>query len=143
MKTDSTYKTKQKQMVLDYVKSIEGTHVTVGQISDYFRENKWDIGLTTIYRQLDRLILKGVVRKFIIEGETSAHFEYVKTDHEDSHYHFKCEECGVLVNFSCDHLKEIEDHLALDHGFTVSSSKTVFYGYCKSCMPPKELVASI
>ena len=44
------YKTKQMTEILTFLKSVQGRHVTVNEICDFFREKGISVGTTTIYR---------------------------------------------------------------------------------------------
>ena len=42
------YKTKQMTEILTFLKSVQGRHVTVNEICDFFREKGISVGTTTI-----------------------------------------------------------------------------------------------
>lgn len=129
-----SYKTKQKEYILSYIKSLNGKHVTINQIIDYFSENDIKIGMSTIYRYLDKLVSDGIVRKYVIDGVAGACYQYVgEEDKDNEHFHFKCDECGGLIHFECDELDNIQKHLLKNHGFNLNSFKTMFYGKCDKC----------
>ena len=46
--TKVKYKTKQMTELLDFLQSVKGSHVTVSDINNYFREKDIDVGMTTI-----------------------------------------------------------------------------------------------
>lgn len=50
------YNTKQQQAILNYFAHNNDEYLTVSQIADYMNEQHIKIGLTTIYRHLERLI---------------------------------------------------------------------------------------
>lgn len=128
------YNTKQKEIILDYMRTKAGEHITVNDISRYFASNGEKISVATIYRRMDGLVADGVVKKYMLDGETSAYYEYSsECEHGCEHYHFKCEECGKLIHFECDELSMVAEHLAHEHGFDVNSIKTMFYGRCENC----------
>lgn len=128
------YNTKQKEMLVEYLKSTNGGHITISDITKYFISNDMKIGVATLYRHMDKLVLEGKVKKYMLDGETSAYYEYIDNHaHCHSHHHFKCECCGKLIHFECDMLSDISEHLAKEHGFDVNSLKTTFYGKCDKC----------
>jgi Fur family ferric uptake transcriptional regulator len=130
------YRTKQKSELLDYMKSVQGEHVTAQDACDYLRRKGVSIGQTTVYRQLERMVDEGLVNKYVLDANTPACFEYVP---EDSHvkcgvcFHCKCEKCGKLFHVSCETLSGLAAHLMKDHGFEMDPLRTVFYGVCKAC----------
>lgn len=66
--TKVKYKTKQMTELLDFLQSVKGSHVTVSDINNYFREKDIDVGMTTIYRNLEKLVSEGVVAKYVVDG---------------------------------------------------------------------------
>ncbi|MBE6864215.1 MAG: transcriptional repressor [Ruminococcus flavefaciens] len=134
MKRDSGYNTKQKEKLLDYLISNKDKHVNVQTISAYMSEEGTPLGTATIYRRLDKLVEQGVVRKYVIDGKTGACYQYIDSQNNcHEHFHLKCIKCERLIHIDCGHLKGISEHIFAHHGFTVDSSKTVFYGVCSEC----------
>ncbi len=136
MNTRSKYKTKQRDVLLKYLETVPGTHITAGDVCEYFKTQGSNIGQSTVYRQLESLVDEGLVNKYIIDGNSPACFEYVD---KDAHcgpeicFHCKCEKCGVLIHLHCDELKAIQNHLSDEHGFILDPKRTVFYGLCGEC----------
>ena len=64
------YKTKQKDAVLKYMIDHKDAHVTVNQISDNFAQQGTPVGVTTIYRHLEKLLEEGFIRKYTVDGAT-------------------------------------------------------------------------
>ncbi len=139
MGSRSTYRTRQQDELISYLRSNPGKHHTAAQIRDHFSQNDRAIGTTTIYRQLERFVEDGTVRKYMLETGDSACYEYVEQGCKCcSHFHCKCEKCGKLIHLECDELKEIREHLLVHHGFQWDSGRTVFYGICEECSNSEE-----
>ena len=134
MKKDSGYNTSQKEKLMDFLINSREKHTNVQEISAYLRSEGTPVGTATIYRQLDRLVEKGLVRKFVIDGKTGACYQYIENEKEcREHFHLKCLGCGKLIHLSCGQLMDINQHIAEHHGFIVDPSQTVFYGRCAVC----------
>lgn len=161
MNTKSQYNTKQHEEILDYLKSIQGRHVTAGDVYRHMLEQveaeaaeaeaaeaegtKTEadqsakcfrkIGQATVYRQLDRLVEEGFVDKYIIDQNSPACYEYIGTEHcgEGLCVHGKCLKCGRIFHLHCDEIKTLEEHLEEHHGFTPDFRHTVIYGVCDEC----------
>lgn len=134
MKNDSGYNTKQKEMLLSYLITNKNEHTNVTGISAYLAAEGTPVGTATIYRQLDRLVEQGLVRKYTIDGKTGACYQYVDNSSEcRQHFHLKCKSCGRLIHTECARLTEINRHILEHHGFSVDTSMTVFYGVCDCC----------
>ncbi len=137
MSKRAQYRTKQMEELLSYLKSVKGVHITVKDICSHFQDEGITVGVTTIYRHLDRMVKEGLVAKYVIEGTDSACFEYIG-EHENCKkpvcYHCKCEKCGKLIHLQCDEIESLGLHMLENHGFEVNSQRTVFYGICKDCI---------
>ena len=134
MNNATNYKTKQREAIHSYMQSLEGRHVTVNQFANHFDTIGQKIGITTIYRYLDKLVDEGEVKKYTVDGVTGACFQYVdEREYPQEHFHFKCEKCGKLIHFECESLKHTQLHLLENHGFNLDTAKLMFYGTCNQC----------
>ena len=130
----SSYRTKQMAELLELMKSQAGRHLTVHEICGLLEEKGASVGMTTVYRNLEKLVDQGIIAKYTIDGTTSACFEYVPEKGEKQlSYHCKCEKCGRLIHLRCDEVKGLQQHMAQNHGFTMDPLRTVFYGICSDC----------
>ncbi len=138
MKQGNGYKTKQKEQVLDYLRTHAGQHVTAQELSRHLTDSGKPVGTATIYRCLDHLVTDGVLRKYTIDSRTGACYEYVPLSGSCSkHYHLKCMQCDRLYHVECEHLAELDSHVLEHHGFAIDHSKTVLYGICQVCREGK------
>ncbi|MCR5330807.1 MAG: transcriptional repressor [Lachnospiraceae bacterium] len=136
MNNKSMYKTKQREELLEYLISVQGEHITVGDIRTYFERKGASIGVATIYRQLEKMVDEGLVTKYNIDAGSPACFEYVAGDEEhdrDVCFHCKCEKCGKLIHLHCEELEEMQGHLKNEHEFRLNPMRTVLYGICSDC----------
>lgn len=129
----TTYRTRAQEELLTFLKAAPGRHYTAAEIKKHFAGQENPIGTATIYRQLERFVQEGSVRKYIAEPGDSACYAYVEDRHCASHFHCKCAVCGRLIHLDCEELREIQDHLLKEHGFAWDTGKTVFYGTCDQC----------
>lgn len=129
------YSTKQMIELTTYLKSVKGEHVTVNDISRYFISKGISVGTTTIYRQLEKMVAQGTVAKYIIDGTSSACFQYVGDDEHinEVSYHCKCEKCGKLIHIQCEEIEALKQHMMSHHNFEMDCVRTVFYGVCEEC----------
>ncbi len=135
MKNSTGYKTKQRSEVLGVLEKSNGEHITAKQVHERLEKEGSTIGSATVYRQLEKLVEEGLVRRYSLGPGEAACYSYAadeSCDH-DHCFHCVCTKCGKLYHVECDHLAEIAGHLASEHGFTVDPSRTVFYGICESC----------
>ena len=127
------YRTKPSELVLSCLKNNSKRHLTVEEISDILKEQNTPVGMATIYRNAEKLVSEGIVRKYTSDSTISACFQYVSESGCLNHFHLKCTSCGKLFHASCPVLDNIENHILSHHGFFVDNTRTVFYGLCKDC----------
>lgn len=135
MKRPEQYRTKQREALLQYIASLGGGHATAAQIAAYFKNGRVPVGRTTVYRHLEQLTQNGRLRKYTVDGETGACYQYLENPVDcQIHFHLKCERCGVLLHLACDTWNNAQRHIFEEHTFRVNSTKTVLYGICEHCM---------
>lgn len=133
------YKTNQRERILDYLIENKNNHCTADMIVNHFANTNEPIGKATVYRYLDILVENSIVRKYVTEEGKSACFQYISPDDKcHMHYHFKCNRCGKLLHISCELINQVREHVLNEHGFTIDSSQTVFYGICEKCKKEKD-----
>lgn len=139
MATSNEYKTKQKEIIQNYLENHGENHVTIDEVLNYLRSNQISVGRTTIYRYMEKLTEAGTLRKYFLEEGMGACYQYIGENQEcHSHFHLKCIKCGILLHVKCDYLAGADKHILEEHGFEVDNTKTVFYGWCKTCKSNKE-----
>ena len=50
------YRTKQREEIISYLKTVPGKHVTAADVRSHFQDQAVSVGQTTIYRQLEKLV---------------------------------------------------------------------------------------
>ena len=131
---NKTYKTKQKEIILNYFKKFQNKHITVQDIYNYLKKEDNSVGITTIYRHLDKLVADKVIKKYILEGEMCAYFEYIgESEKESIKFHLKCNKCNKLSHFKCSELNNLYIHFINEHHINIDLSKTIYYGICDKC----------
>ncbi len=132
----SKYKTKQQEIIIGYLISSKGNHVTISDICDHIHEQGLSVGQSTIYRQMDHLVEEGIVNKYVVDVNSPACFEYVGEENDDEQtpcVHLKCEKCDKLIHLKCNEMQELEHHLLGHHNFKIDPARTVLYGICEKC----------
>ena len=125
------YNTRQKKQLEEIIEVLGSSHFTAEDVFEAIKKQGKNVGLTTIYRHLDKMVNEGILRKYLSGAGESACYQAVGDCTE--HFHLKCTKCGKLVHLTCKSLDIISDHVLKEHGFSIVSSKTVFFGVCKEC----------
>ena len=136
MERRSTYRTKQRSLLLTCLEGAKDTHMTAADVCEWCRRQGSPVGQSTVYRQLERLVEEGLVRKYTTGESGPACFAYAGAEvHAEggSCFHCRCERCGKLFHLHCRVLEGIGAHLRDKHGFRIDPMRTVFYGLCDEC----------
>ena len=132
MNTGKKYHTKQKELILECMKEHSGTYLTIQEIEELIRTKAQKIGLTTIYRNLDKLTDERKLVKANIEGYAGSCYRYMP-EAEGNLFSLKCEDCGNVVNIKCPELEHLCSHVVEEHHVKINPVKTMFYGTCEDC----------
>ena len=125
------YMTRQQQAVLKCIESCPGGRATAMDLMQMLRQEGQTVGLSTVYRQLEKLVAQGKVHKLLTEE--GACYQYCdKTVHRDC-FLLQCEGCGAIFHMDYSHLGELYGHLLESHGFAINPRRTMFYGLCGKC----------
>ena len=123
-----SYNTKQKELILDVIKNQEHEFT----IKDIYEKLNKEVGLTTIYRLVDKLIDKRLITKFINNNES--YYQYFEKCEQDNHFYLKCNKCGYLVHIDCDCIRDLSNHVIKEHNFKISKESIIINGICKNCI---------
>lgn len=128
------YKTKQQNFILKCLEKHKDENLSVDKIIEYLKKDGVSVGVSTVYRQLNKLCTEKKARKFGINENEGAVYRYIdKKRNCDSHFHLVCCKCNELIHLECDSIATVYRHIFSEHEFQVDTVKTVFYGVCKKC----------
>ena len=132
MKNTGSYKTKQRDIVLSCIIKNKDNHFTVDEIVELLKKDDTPVGKSTVYRYLNILASEGMVRKYISDDVSPTSYQY-SDEACNCTYHLRCNSCGELLHAHDDTPKIISETILKLYSFTLDSSKTIFYGFCKKC----------
>lgn len=119
---------RQRQIILDTLKE-NVVHPTAEYLYDVMKEKYPSISLSTLYRNLNQLAEKGLIKK--IDGlEVSSHFDH--NIHE--HYHFICEKCKKVFDIPVGIAPDVVANAEKETGFVVNKHDIVLHGICNECL---------
>ncbi len=126
-----TYMTRQQRAVLEGVQRSPEGCATAAELAEQLHAQGQAVGLTTVYRQLERLAQQGLVHKVVTDA--GAYYQYCTAHDEGNCFLLKCEKCGAIRHLDCSHLGELYQHLEREHHFRIDPRRTLFYGLCERC----------
>ena len=128
MNRSDTYNTKQKELILKIIEKQKKEFT----VKDIYEEVKDKTGLTTVYRLIDRLVEEGVIAK-TIEKDNKPKYQYLEKCEENNHFYLKCKNCKTMKHVDCDCIKDLSNHILINHEFITSKENIIINGICKNC----------
>ena len=125
------YNTTGKNNILNYIKQYNSSF-TAKELFNKLKENNCDVGLTTIYRYLDELLEKSMLKKYF-NDKNIAYYQYLKPCEHNNHFYLKCNNCGNLIHVDCNCIVEIQNHINKDHRFNIDNKNIIITGLCDKC----------
>jgi Fur family ferric uptake transcriptional regulator len=121
--------TRQRSLIIDTFFALSG-HLSVEELWAKVREHDPRVSVATVYRTMKLLHECGLAhaRNF---GDGQTRYEAAVGRHH--HDHLICTRCGTIVEFENDRIEALQDKVARQHGFQVTSHKMELYGFCESC----------
>jgi Fur family transcriptional regulator, ferric uptake regulator len=106
-----------------------GRHLTSSEIYTKALKRRPGIGVSTVYRGLERLRDLGMVSELFVPGVDGATYEPAGPRHA----HFRCSECGEIEDVAYAIPARTIKSLALQHGFEIAGERVTFEGRCADC----------
>ncbi len=130
--SENNYKlTSQRRDILKVLIENREKHFSADRLYQEVQDINSDIGLATIYRNLEIFCELGIVHMLEFESKFK-HYELVDFEAEH-HHHLICLNCDKILEFSDEDLEEFERRLEKEYSFTTVDHHLKFYGYCNEC----------
>ena len=123
--------TKQRQLIYEELSHEKG-HYTAEDIRMKLIKKEINTGLSTIYRTLQLLEEKNIIKRVPLGGDTAVYESCEGQTH--SHRHMKCTKCGRTLEIHVDRLDDIEKSINTNYNFKVTGHTVMFTGLCKDCL---------
>ena len=120
-------RTRQRAAVEELLNSLEGFH-TAQQIHDLLRDRGDQVGLATVYRNLQAMADSGEVD--VLRTDQEALFRRCTDTH---HHHLVCRVCGNTVEVDGPEVEAWAEQVARANGFTEVSHVVEIFGRCDEC----------
>ena len=121
--------TDQRLLILEALHSGKRTHVTAQEVYEIVSEKDSSLGFATVYRFLRKLTESGLVTE-VRMGGLPARYEITPKSHHD---HLTCTHCGKICEFENTTIEELQNQVARQFGFTLTSHVLELYGVCPDC----------
>lgn len=129
----ATYKTHQKEMVINFLSAHPDTQFTAEEIAENLRRNYPDApGKSTVYRLISKLADDGTLKRTV--KENSRRFLFQATNEAcHGHLHLKCTECGKVLHMGHSLSEQLINDILGENDFSVQTDSTTLFGCCKEC----------
>ena len=128
MTRSTNYNTKQKELILSIIKKKKHEF----RVKDLYDDLNKEIGLTTIYRQIDKLVNEGRINKNI-NKDNITYYQYLEECNKKNHFYLKCDKCGNMTHIDCDCIEQLSNHIVKEHQFNLNKDCIIINGICKRC----------
>jgi len=108
----------------------QGHHVTVDRLYQLVLKENPQIGYATVYRTLKLLVECSLAQTHQFDQNRVCFELYEEHEHHD---HLICVECSKIIEFEHDEIERLQDHVASDHGFLLTTHRMELYGICSDC----------
>ncbi len=119
--------TQQRTVILEALRAVK-SHPTADELFGMVRKKLPNISLGTVYRNLETLSSKGIIRKLDSGGLPMRYDGMV-----EEHSHIRCERCGKLADLTLDPGIALRDEAARLTDYTVTGCSLEFRGFCSEC----------
>lgn len=120
-------KTKQREAILRVLRNTR-SHPTADWIYAEVKKEIPNISKGTVYRNLQVLQEDGAVLELNLNG-TLSRFEAKR----ESHYHFRCEQCGRVIDVDQPVDRKLDQKVARRTGLKILYHQLEFRGVCHDC----------
>lgn len=122
--------TSQRRDILKVLVENRDRHFSAEQLLSEVRKINSDIGLATIYRNLELFCKLGITNQLEFD---SSYKHYELNLEENHHHHLLCVNCGKIIEFNDNVIEQFEEELEKEHSFNIMNHRIKFYGLCQEC----------
>jgi Fur family ferric uptake transcriptional regulator len=119
-----------REAVIDYL-AAQDCCLSAQEIFDGMRAQGRAVGIASVYRVLDQLADRRLVRRVDL-GHGVARFEPADPSGQH-HHHLVCGGCGKLETFDDAGLERALGRVAGSHGYALDDHDVVLHGACSDC----------
>lgn len=131
------YSKNNKKRILNFLESNVDFQFSVVQIHKALSDKGASLNLTTVYRQLEKLLNSGEVLQFSSEDGKTKLFQ-INEENCSKHLHVRCGICGKISHIDCHKLDEFLEHIDTEHHIKINCKNSILFGICESCENSKK-----
>lgn len=129
-----SYETKQRQSILAVMGAHGDSFLSIDEVGERLRSHGVEVGRTTVYRTLERMVAEGGMLKVAdVRGGAAQYRLASAASSDDTEGQLRCDQCGQVLALTCESLGEFAEHVLVAHGFAIDPARTVLHGSCAAC----------
>ncbi|MEA4998839.1 MAG: transcriptional repressor [Candidatus Limiplasma sp.] len=134
LKQSGLKNTRQRKAILDILAS-GNQPFAAEDVYLSLKQNQVDINLSTVYRSLETMREKNVVRKVSVAGDNRMLYELNLHTHQ--HY-LVCVQCKKICPVGHCPLESFEKSVAQETNYTIMGHRLDIYGLCPDCQQTRQ-----
>lgn len=135
LSTNNYKLTSQRKDILKVFIENQHRHFNAETLLNKVKEINKDIGLATIYRNLEIFCELGIAYELDLDSP----YKYYELNVEGNHHHHMiCMKCGKIIEFNDKALEDFENELENNYNFKIVNHQIKFYGICNNCLEDKD-----
>ena len=128
------YITEQKKILLEFLEENHDNAYTVEEISQELKKRGANVGKSTVYRLMTKLVEEKRVKRQLADGSRKAIYRITLDEHCHNHLHLQCIKCGKVLHLDEKVSDKLLDTVKKLNDFSVSEEDTVLMGKCADCL---------
>ncbi|WP_085830109.1 Fur family transcriptional regulator [Collinsella vaginalis] len=129
------YETRQKQSIIAVMAAHDDAFLSVDAVCELLHGHGVEVGRTTVYRTLERLVAEDRMLKVAeVRGGAAQYRIAPEQAPADTEGQLRCDSCGRVLPLTCESLGAFSEHVLQEHGFAINSAASVLHGTCADCL---------
>lgn len=124
-----SYQTAQRKQLFGFLVRHRDRQFTVEELAQQLE----GVSLSAVYRNINRLVADGAVRRFEQEGSRKFLYQYLGDSSCTGHLHLKCEKCDSILHMDPQTVEALARVIRQSNGFDLDKGKSILFGSCSSC----------
>lgn len=130
---ENNYKvTNQRKVILKMFLANKNEHMTVDQVHQSLIIDNPNIGLATVYRNVQLLSELNILNKLKL-NDGFTRYELILNKEGHKHHHLVCENCEQITEVKENLMESIEKIVDDHYDFLVGDHQAKIFGLCKNC----------
>ena len=123
------YQTEQRSLLLSYFSRQPDRQMDIDDIQQAVS----GISKSAIYRNLNRMVEEGRVRRFQCEGGRKFLYQFMDAPECHGHFHLTCSSCGAILHMDEDSSKALLRLVGHCADFHLDITRALLPGRCAAC----------